>query len=123
MLTYKEISYSQKTIEKEVKIPKNWGMFSAQGNQIMRKKAESLVKNILKVKEKNPCDIISYLKCFDKYFKSYQKTLSTNKNYKEAGDTCVREMIWGFAESVGKSLGISEETLDELWNVRHDYKK
>lgn len=123
-LTYKEKKYSNnyEEVERTIRVHKEWGMYTAQGNQVMRKKAENLVKNILKEKNGNR-SAIKYLQLFDKYFKSYQKSADENKICSGAHDTAVREEIWFFAESVAKSIRISSDSLDDLWDQRHRYKR
>lgn len=119
-LTYKVTKHNcnYETVERTIRTPKDWGMYTPQGNQAMRKKANTLVKNVLKVKN-NSNNYIDYLKCFEKYFKSYERGTRT-KTCAESGDTMVREMVWGFAENVGKSVGISYDALDDLWNRRYN---
>jgi len=90
-------------------IQKDWGMFSSQANRAMRLKAESLLKKLDKNKEKGH---IALLKAFESYFKSYQKS---KKTYPEAGDTAVREEIWGFALDEARRHGISYDELDKIW--------
>lgn len=109
-----------KTVTVEISVPKRWGMYTPQGNQTMRKKAETLVKNILKAKNKSG-SVVDYLHAFDKYFKSYQRYADTSKTGREANDTAVREQVWCFAEEVSKSVRVSYDALDDVWNQRHRY--
>ena len=95
------------------------GRFSAMGK---KKKADALVKNV--IKEKNgKRSTIKYLQLFDKYFKSYQKSADQNKVCGEANDTAVREQVWCFAEMVAKSIRVSSDAIDGLWDERHRYKR
>lgn len=117
-LTYREEkrNTTREYVERTIQVSKDWGMFTPQGNQQMKKKAQTLVKNVLKVKNSTD-NYIDYLKCFEKYFNSYERGTRT-KTLSESSDTMVREMVWSFAERVGKSVNISYDALDDLWNRR-----
>jgi hypothetical protein len=41
---------------------------------------------------------------------------SKSKVMAEAGDTAVRECVWGFAVDAGKAMDLGYNTLDELWD-------
>jgi len=121
VLTYKsEQRQPSTTVEREIRPSKEWGMFTPQGNQAMRRKAETLVKNVLKVRNSDR-SVLKYLHAFDKYFKSYQRYADTSKTGGEANDTAVREQVWCFAEQVGKAVGVSYDALDDIWEQRHRY--
>jgi hypothetical protein len=110
-LFYKEVNYRiPETKQVELKVPRDWGMFTPQGNRSLRLKAEKLVN---KVKEND--STLARLNAFVEYFKSYRK-LSNTKTMSEASDTMVRELVWSFAVVVGRCVGISDSTLDNLWN-------
>lgn len=109
---------TEEKVEKTVKVPKDWGMSTPQGNQGLRKKANTLLKNILKIKNSESKDkYINYLNAFQKYFRSYERG-TRSKTYSESRDTAVREQVWCFAEEVSKAVGVSYDALDDLWERR-----
>jgi hypothetical protein len=115
-LFYKEVNYRMpETKQVELKIPRDWGMFTPQGNRSLRLKAEKLV---LKVKENE--STMARLNAFVEYFKGYRK-LSNTKTMSEAGDTMVREMVWSFAVALGRCVGVSDSVLDNLWNSKDSH--
>ena len=93
---------------------KDWSMYTPQGNQAMKRKAESLIKNLEKVKESGG-SLSSYIRAFEKYLNSYTKGCKT-KTCQEAGDTEVRNIVWSFVETSAKSVGVSSTTINDLWN-------
>jgi len=102
------------TVERTLTAPKEWGMYSPQGNNNMKKKAESLVKNLEKADSYS-----NKIKAFEKYYKAYNKACnSQSKVMAEAGDTEVRECVWFFSLKAGKAVGVNEGTLDDLWEQR-----
>jgi hypothetical protein len=110
-----KLSYTETTsrpVEKTVQlqIPKEWGMYTAQGNKSLTKKAEILVSKI-----ESTTSTIERLALFAKFFKSYRK-MSQFKSFRGAGDTAVRECVWDFALEVGKCVGIDYSTLDNIWD-------
>jgi len=115
-LTYTETVHTTNTTKVEciITADSRWGMFTAQGNSRMKAKATALVKNVEKAGD-------SYSKkvaAFEKYFKSYRKACASNSEVMaEAGDTSVREHVWYFALMVGKAVDVSENTLDDIWDV------
>lgn len=102
----KEIRETKKV---ELKIPKEWGMFTSQGNRSLRLKAERLVAKI-----KDEKDFTKRLRAITLFFKSYRK-MSDSKNMGEADDTAVRELVYDFALKLGKCVGISSYTIDDIW--------
>jgi NAD(P)H-nitrite reductase large subunit len=96
-----------KTIE--LRVPKDWGMYSIQGNKSIRLKAEKLVKTV-----KRTSSTIEKMKAFTDFFKEYRR-LQKTKTMAESGDTAVREQVWGFAVDLGKCVDLSYSTLDKLW--------
>ena len=117
-LSYKVVE-SQRTITKtvELKISKDWGMFTSGGNRSLRLKAEKLVEQV-----KSTDSLVKRLEYFTEYFRGY-RSLSNTKTMRESSDTMVREMVWGFAMNLGKCVGISYETLDNVWNSKDSYPK
>ena len=95
---------------------KDWSMTSPQGNQAMKRKAESLIKNLEKVKASNG-SLSNYIHAFEKYLKSYVKGCKT-QTCGEASDTAVRNLVRGFVDKAAQSFNVSSSTIDDLWN-RH----
>ena len=114
-LTYEKQDYSFKTKTVELRIPKDWGMFTSAGNRSLRQKAEKLVEQC-----KTTDSLIERLKFFRDYFKGYRSLIGT-KTMGEAGDTAVREQVWCFAMDLGKCLRIDSKTLDDLWDSKDSY--
>ena len=113
---------TMKNVDLLIKVPKKWEMYTPQGNQVLEKKAKTLVKNIQKVKNTTQ-DYIDYLVAFDKFFKSYEKSSYENKTCEGSRDKEVRIMVLSFAKNVAKLISVSEESIESLWNQRHKYKK
>jgi len=114
-LTYIETVQRTEKRERTLEVPKKWAMFTAQGNSRMRTKALKLVKK-LEVSELYSDKV----KAFEWYFKAYYNAcLSKSKVMSEASDTAVRETVWCFALKAGQTVGVSEDTLDDLWNNKH----
>jgi hypothetical protein len=114
MLTYTETKTKSftETVERTLRVPENWGMYTSQGNSRMKKKAESLVKKLEKAESYS-----DKMKAFEQYFKAYSKArYSKSEVMAEAGDTAVRECVWGFAVDAGKAVDLGYNTLDELWD-------
>lgn len=97
----------------KVEAYKDWSMYTPQGNQAMKRKAESLIKNLEKVKASQG-SLSNYIHAFEKYLNSYVKGSKT-KTCKEAGDTEVRNIVWGFVANSAKAFNVSSSTVEELW--------
>jgi len=113
-LTYTETvrRTETETVERTLSVPSRWAMFTAQGNNRMKKKAESLVGKLEKAESYS-----DKVKAFEQYFKAYRRACrSTSKTMAEASDTAVRETVWFFALQAGQAVGVSEGTLDDLWD-------
>ena len=104
-------------VESTISAPKKWGMSTPQGNQVLERKAETLINNVAKIKEKNG-RAIDYLPHFQKFFDSYESSIINNANCKEAKNDSVKDKVWSFANEVGEAVDLSKMTLSDLWNSR-----
>lgn len=115
MLTYrKRINTPPFYVDKELRIPEDWGMFTKQGNKSLEKKAELLVKKIEENKDYEE-SIFSFLRSF--------RRMHTSKNMSEASDTEVREQVWSFLKKVCSAINISEDIADYFWEHEKSYPK
>ena len=110
-LTYQDEVVTRTVVEKQVRVPEEWGMYSKAGNKRMKKLAEELVAAAEKAEYG-----LQRLKAFSDYYAKWVK-VSNTKTYGEAGDTDVREGVWGFSVEVGKAIGIERNVLGTLWDA------
>lgn len=112
-----ELLVKQPETKKVVEVPKKWGMRNPQGNQVLQRKAETLINNVVKIQEKEG-RVIDYLPHFQKYFDSYESSIINNTNCKEANQDSVKAAVWSFAREVSQEVEVSEACLTDLWNSR-----
>lgn len=117
MLSYTAEVTTHRVEKKEVviKVDSDWEMNSPQSNQTMKRKAQSLLNNIEKVKEKG-AKYSDYIKVFEKYFKAYKKACQSSAT-KEASSPAVSKLVFDFAVKVGKAVDVKEDTLVKLFKV------
>jgi len=113
VLSYEKTNYNLKTTKVTIKVDYSWGMFSGVGNLLLAGHAKSLYGWAEKYQNRK-IDSIKMLQKFKDYFIKYRKA-TYNIKYSEAGDTAVRENVWGFACIVGEAVGFDKRTLDPLW--------
>lgn len=112
MLTYVKRTVTQDVVECELVAPKNWGMFTAQGNKSLHNKAKNLIKKLDEGKDPEQ-SILAFLR-------SYRR-MSQSNNMCEADDTEVRECVWMFLIKAGNAIDISKDVLDYLWEHKKSY--
>lgn len=98
-----------------ISIPTSWGMYSKQADRAFTKKAETFVRNLEETHGENNGGIVSKLKIFDQYIRSYAKTCRSNAYDGEASDTEVRISVMNFVHKVGKAHGLSYDTIEDVW--------
>jgi negative regulator of replication initiation len=91
--------------------PKKFGMFTSAGNKSIHTKAVNLLKNL-----ENSKSYLEKVQALSKFIKSFKKLYNT-KNYKEAGDTAVREEVYCFAVDAAIAVGVSREVIKDLWET------
>lgn len=111
-----EVSQEVET-ESAVVPPKKWGMSTPQGNQVLFRKAETLVNNVAKIKD-NGGRPINYLPHFQKYFDSYESSIINNASCSDAKETAVKEKVWAFANEVAEAVDVSSAAIKDLWTTR-----
>lgn len=94
------------------KVPTSWGMFSSAGNRVITNYAKALMGDLHKAQGIEKKQESAFLK----YFTKYHKLAWQSRTHGEAGDTDVREQVWGWAESVARELGFDTYILDKLWD-------
>lgn len=97
-----------------VEVPTDWAMNTPQGNQAMRRKGESLVRNLTKAKERNE-SLSAYVHAFEKYLNSYVKGCDT-KTCGEGKDKKVKGKVQAFITKAAKAYSVDERTVQALWN-------
>lgn len=86
-----------------------WSMFTKYGNDVLKKKAQRLIKQ---VQEATTFSAIAH--AFEIYVKGYNKTTKSKKTL-EAGDTDVRDGVYGFALRVAETIQIGD-LFEAIWN-------
>jgi len=119
-LTYTTRRTTVEVVEKEVKVPSGFAMYTKSGDRRLAKDAQKLLDTVESV-TKHEDDYSKrrswYRKAFASYFKSYRKATESNaKNMEGASDTAVRECVWCFALQVANAIDFSESRLDDLWD-------
>ena len=108
-------------IQKNV-VPKDWGFENPQANQLMTQKAKSLVKNLKKVYPLYVNDQKSYtdlLFCFEKYIKSFKRSVNENKVFIEAKSSHIKEKVINYAKELAKEHNLEVYLINNLWeNVK-----
>ena len=98
-----------------ISISKKWGMKNSQANQVFYRKANSLVKNLLKEVRKDG-RYSQYIKCFEKYFRGVHKSIAGNESCLEAMfKEEVEEKTFSFAKEMASLVGVSEDALNDVW--------
>jgi len=112
MLSYIENEYTSVERKHIVKVPHTWGVFSANANALLYKKATALYNKALTGTNKqvlNAC--ISFINSW--------KRMAEAKTYRGTGisDTDVREQVYEFAVVICKARGIEvdDDTFPEYW--------
>lgn len=100
--------------QSNIEVEKDWKMDTPQGNQAMKRKAESLVKNLDKVTNSTGT-FSDYVHAFEKYLNSYQKGCAT-KTCGEAKKKKVQKVVWNFLKKSARGVNIHASTLDNLWS-------
>lgn len=108
------------TFASEIIIESSWCMNTPQANQSMKRKAESLIANLKKVKAKEGL-YSDFIKVFEKYFKAYEKACLSPSCY-EASREEVRELVFEFSVKAGKAVGVTRATLNTLFNKQINLK-
>lgn len=103
--------------EEAIKAPKKWDMNTPQGNQVLQRKAETLISNVAKLQSKGG-RAIDYIPHFQKFFDSYESSIINNANCKDASREAVQAKVWSFGLEVGEAVNLSEYTLRDLFNSR-----
>ena len=98
----------------QLSITKKWGMNNSQANQVFYRKANSLVKNLLK-EVRRESSYSQYIKCFEKYFKSVHRSIDRNNSCLEATYKNVEEKCYSFAQEISLLVNVSEEVLSDVW--------
>jgi hypothetical protein len=110
-------STKQKTV-----VPKNWGFENPQANQLMAQKAKSLVKNLKKIYpqfQKDQKNYTDLLFCFEKYIKSFKRSVSENKVFIEAKSSHIKEKVMNYAKELAKEHNVEVYLINNLWeNVK-----
>lgn len=114
-LTYVETQYNTAVVRetKILRAPKNWGMFTSEGNKSLEKKAERLLTKL--ESSKSTSIQISALLSF---LNSYRK-MGNSKTMREAWDTAVRECVWDFFKKACTSIGLGSSAND-LWEKEEE---
>jgi hypothetical protein len=99
---------------KSLEVPVDWSMKTPQGNQAMRRKGESLLRNLSKAKEKQE-NLSAYVHAFEKYLSSYVKGCDT-KTCGEGKDKKVKGKIYTFITNAAKVYNVDESTVAVLWS-------
>lgn len=96
-------------LNKEIPVPKDWGMYTPQGNRSMAQMAATLLRRVGKATE--PSQVVRaielYYLCFTR--KAKRPTMQ------EAYDTAVREVVADFADRVSEAAGLGKEISDKLY--------
>lgn len=99
-------------VKQPTQIPANWNMATPQGNQSMKRKAQSLVGKIEKASASG--DHMKVLGAIAQYLKSYTRACKTSTC--KGGDTDeARASVYNFVVDVATKYSVSEETVKELW--------
>jgi len=129
MALTREIVTRRETEEKrtvEIKPYRRWGMFTSAGNKSLRNKAEGLLKKFEAIKasgDESRLDLnYKYGKAIQAYLKSYRRMIYS-KNFGEASDTAVREVVWCFLMEIGGAVGLSEGFIDDIWEDSKSHPK
>ena len=108
--------------EKELKVPKKWGLKNPQVNQLMQQKAKSLLKNLNKVHplykkgQKNYTDVLF---CFEKYIKSFKKSTEENKMLASCDRSNMEKIVSSFVADVSSHYNIDFFICKNIWeNIR-----
>lgn len=96
-----------------VDAPSDWSMNTPQGNQAMRRKGESLVRNLQKSKDKGD-SLSSYVHSFEKYLQSYVRSFET-RTCGEGQDKKVKAKVKAFVKKAAKTFKVDESTVETLW--------
>lgn len=83
-----------KGLQRDVKVPWYWEMFSSEGNRRITGYAETFVKQANETE-----NIVSLLQCVKRFFKKYHR-LTRTEGFLEASDTAVREQVRLFVQDV-----------------------
>jgi hypothetical protein len=106
---YTENRYVRQEVTVTFKIPTDWGMYTSAGNKSLSTKANRLVSEIEAAK-----DTLSKMRSFENFFKGW-KRMADSETMDEAGDTAVRDEVWGFALSLGKAKDINQSIINDVW--------
>ena len=91
------------------RVPKDWGMFTSQGNKSLRLKAEKFVTKVTEEKS-----LGKQLRDFADFLKSWRR-MANAKTMKEALDTAVGDVVYEFVMGVAKQLDIEKKHIDNVW--------
>jgi len=91
-------------------------MFTPAGNKSLRTKAQNLLTTL-----ENTDKTTEHTKALIRFLKAY-RSMEKCKSYREAGDTEVREIVWGFFRSACQAVGLGDSA-DNLWECRESYPK
>lgn len=94
-----------KGLQKDVKVPNHWGMFSAEGDRRITGYANTLVKQANESE-----NITSMMQCVKRFFKKYLRLTRTD-GFREASDTDVREQVRVFVQHVMDACNPGHYTL------------
>lgn len=85
-----------------IKIFKDWGMSTTQGNERLTKLAQDYIDNLGDLSQ---ITIEQFKTASTNYVKSWKKLWNT-KTYPESSNTAVRELILNFVEKIGQELTV-----------------
>lgn len=93
-----------------INIPKDWAMYTGEGNRLMRDMALSFVNRMRRATKYS-----EHIEALETYFAYYKKKPDC-KNAAEAHDTEVREAVLSFADLVCGKFNIDRNIVEEVYN-------